>query len=41
VPRQLRIEYEGAIYHVLNRGERREPVFHDDFDRQRFVTTLN
>jgi REP element-mobilizing transposase RayT len=40
MPRQLRIEYEGAIYHVMNRGDRREPIFHDDFDRKRFVATL-
>jgi REP element-mobilizing transposase RayT len=41
MPRQIRIEYPGAIYHVLNRGDRREPIFHDDFDRKRFVTTLS
>jgi hypothetical protein len=40
MPRQLRIEYLGAIYHLMNRGDRREPIFKDDFDRQRFVTTL-
>jgi REP element-mobilizing transposase RayT len=40
MPRQLRIEYPGAIYHVMNRGDRREPIFHDDFDRQRFLATL-
>jgi REP element-mobilizing transposase RayT len=40
MPRQLRIEYEGAIYHVMNRGDRREPIFHDDTDRKRFITTL-
>jgi REP element-mobilizing transposase RayT len=40
MPRQLRIQYPGAIYHVMNRGDRREPIFHDDFDRQRFVATL-
>ncbi len=40
MPRQLRIEYSGAIYHVMNRGDRREMIFEDDFDRQRFVTTL-
>jgi len=28
MPRQLRIEYPGAIYHVMNRGDRREPIFH-------------
>jgi REP element-mobilizing transposase RayT len=40
MPRQLRIEYPGAIYHVMNRGDRREPIFHDDLDRKRFVVTL-
>lgn len=38
--RKLRVEYPGAIYHVLNRGDRREPIFQDDADRQRFVETL-
>jgi putative transposase len=40
MPRALRIEYPGAIYHVMNRGDHREPIFHDDFDQKRFVTTL-
>ena len=40
MPRQLRIEYPGAIYHVMNRGDRREPIFEDDTDRQRFVAAL-
>jgi hypothetical protein len=26
MPRQLRIEYPGAIYHVMNRGDRRGPI---------------
>jgi REP element-mobilizing transposase RayT len=38
--RKLRVEYAGAIYHVMNRGDRREPIFQDDADRQRFVATL-
>ncbi len=38
--RKLRVEYSGAIYHVMNRGDRREPIFKDDADRQRFVDTL-
>jgi REP element-mobilizing transposase RayT len=38
--RKLRVEYAGAIYHVMNRGDRREPIFQDDGDRQRFVETL-
>ena len=38
--RKLRLEYAGAIYHVLNRGDRRELIFQDAVDRQRFVETL-
>jgi REP element-mobilizing transposase RayT len=40
MPRTLRIEYSGAIYHVMNRGDRREPIFYDDADYQRFLATL-
>jgi REP element-mobilizing transposase RayT len=40
MPRQLRIEYPGALYHLMNRGDRREPIFKDDLDRQRFLLTL-
>jgi REP element-mobilizing transposase RayT len=38
--RKLRVQYPGAIYHVLNRGDRREPIFKDDADRERFLATL-
>jgi REP element-mobilizing transposase RayT len=38
--RQLRMEYPGAIYHVMNRGDYRESIFQDDQDRQRFIHTL-
>src|SRR5664279_4030124 len=38
--RQLRVQYPGAIYHVMNRGDRREPILKDDADRQRFLETL-
>lgn len=38
--RKLRVEYPGAIYHVLNRGDRREPIVQDDEDRRCFVATL-
>ena len=31
--RQLRVEYPGAIYHVMNRGDRGEEIFRDDKDR--------
>ena len=30
MPRRLRIEYPGAVYHVMNRGDRREDIFKDD-----------
>ena len=40
MPRQLRVEYPGAIYHLMNRGDRREPIFQDDVDRELFVRTL-
>ncbi len=38
--RKLRVEYPGAIYHVVNRGDRREPIFKDATDRDRFLGTL-
>lgn len=40
MPRALRIQYPGAIYHVMNRGDRREPIFRDDLDHKKFLTTL-
>jgi hypothetical protein len=40
MPRALRIEYEGAIYHVMNRGDRREDIFLRDEDRRLFLKTL-
>lgn len=38
--RQLRVQYAGAIYHVMNRGDRREAIFKDDKDHQIFLQTL-
>ena len=38
--RKIRVEYPGALYHVLNRGDRREPIFKDDRDRRTFVEAL-
>ena len=37
VARILRVQYPG---HVMNRGDRREPIFKDDADRARFLETL-
>jgi hypothetical protein len=30
VPRQLRVEYPGAIYHVMSRGDRQKDIYLDD-----------
>ena len=35
--RKLRVDYPGAIYPVMNRGERREEIFKDDQDRERMI----
>ncbi len=39
--RKLRVEYEGAIYHVMNRGDRRKLIFLDDEDRGAFLAILD
>jgi len=36
VTAQLGIEYPGAICQVMNRGDRREPVFQNNSDHRRF-----
>ena len=38
--RQLRIDYPGAIYHVMSRGNRRERIFRDEEDRRLFLAAL-
>jgi hypothetical protein len=38
--RLLRIEYPGAIYHVLSRGDRREAIFRSEADRKLFLGLL-
>ena len=37
--RKLRIEYAGAVYHVMNRGDRREPILLEAADYPRFLKT--
>jgi putative transposase len=39
--RPLRIEFPGAVYHVTSRGDRREPIAVDDFDRAQFLNILS
>ena len=40
MPKPLRIQYPGARYHVMSRGNRREAIFYDDADRVEFLRTL-
>ena len=40
MPREVRIEYEGAMDQVMARGDRREAMVRDDGDRRTFVRTL-
>jgi REP element-mobilizing transposase RayT len=35
--RPLRIEYSGALYHVIARGNERRAIFRDDVDRQSYL----
>jgi REP element-mobilizing transposase RayT len=39
--RAWRIEYEGALYHVLSRGNQRQAIFTDDDDRLLFLKSLS
>lgn len=38
--RKLRIEYSGAIYHVMSRGNAGNPIFYGDQDKYAFVAAL-
>ena len=38
--RPLRIEYDGALYHVTSRGNDRKPIFKEDSDRELFLSSL-
>ena len=39
--RPLRIEYPGAVYHVMCRGNNRQVIFRDDQDRKRYLEKLS
>jgi putative transposase len=39
--RPLRIEYDGAFYHLTSRGNERKAIFKDDTDRQLFLDSLS
>jgi hypothetical protein len=38
--RKIRLEYAGAVYHVMARGNQGCRVYADDWDRQRRLDTL-
>jgi REP element-mobilizing transposase RayT len=40
MPRKVRLEYEGAVYHVMSRGNKRGLIFENDEDRKVFLVTL-
>ena len=40
MPRKLRIEFEGAFYHVIMRGNQRQKVFRSSADHQKYLQLL-
>ena len=38
--RAWRIEFEGALYHILSRGNEKKDIFYDDQDRQLFLKSI-
>lgn len=41
MPRKPRIEFEGAFYHVIARGNQRQNIFNDESDCQKYLQLLN
>jgi len=40
MPRKPRVEFEGAAYHVMCRGDHRESIVQGDVDRNDFLRCL-
>ena len=40
MPRKMRVQYPGAMYHVMSRGDQRDDILLDDVDRYDFIKTL-
>jgi putative transposase len=38
--RPLRIQYEGAFYHITARGNEKKDIFKNDADRNKFIKIL-
>ena len=41
MPRKPRVEFAGAVYHVMNRGDRGGPICRDRLDYDLFVAAMN
>ena len=41
MPRKPRVEYAGAIYHVMSRGNHGDSIFRDETDCEMFIDTLD
>lgn len=39
--RRPRLQFAGAVYHVMARGNRRTTIFHDDEDRRQFICVVS
>lgn len=40
MPKKKRVWYPGAVYHIMNRGNRRSDIFRDEEDFQVYITIL-
>ncbi len=40
MPRKPRVHYEGALYHVICRGNNREWVFNDGEDKSKYIDII-
>ena len=40
MPRPVRVEFAGVVYHVTARGNERREFYRDDKDRRRFLEAL-
>ncbi|MFN2466850.1 MAG: transposase [Gaiellaceae bacterium] len=40
MPRGPRVQIAGGFFHVTTRGNRRQPIYHDEIDRERFLGLL-
>ena len=38
--RPIRVAYANDVYHVTARGSKRESIYRDEADRQRFLETI-